>query len=252
LNIPTCANWTQTGAASAGNPNGTAGPGLGSLAGAASMFIDNNFNLYISDRDNNRIVKYYPNATVGVIVAGNGTAGNDPSELNGPKGVAVDQYGSIVVADSNNYRIQKFLVNSTVGITLASNTSFNPLGQMRDLHIDLNNNIYVTDSDNNQVVKYIPFSAIGIVVAGGAPAGSALNQLRNPFGNFVDNSGTIYVADDGNQRILKFPSGSLNGTIVAGINYTAGANLNELNGPISVTVDNNGYVKIYLFNLTEI
>jgi sugar lactone lactonase YvrE len=251
LNIPTCANWTQTGAASAGNPNGTAGPGLGSLAGAASMFIDNDYNIYISDRDNNRIVKYYPNATVGVIVAGNGTAGNDPSELNGPKGVAVDQYGSIVVADSNNYRIQKFLVNSTVGITLASNTSFNPLGQMRDLHIDLNNNIYVTDSDNNQVAKYIPFSSIGIILAGGTPAGTALYQLKTPFGNFVDNSGTLYVADDGNQRVLKFLPGSMNGTIVAGINNTAGANLSQLHSPISVSVDNNGYVNIRLLDLTK-
>jgi sugar lactone lactonase YvrE len=96
----------------AGNQNGTLGSDLSSLSSPASIFVDNYNNLYIADRDNNRIVEYYPNTTVGVIVAGNGTAGNDPSELNGPKGVAVDQYGSIVVADSNNYRIQKFLVNS--------------------------------------------------------------------------------------------------------------------------------------------
>jgi hypothetical protein len=63
---------------------------------------------------------------------------------------------------------------------LASNTSFNPLGQMRDLHIDVNNNIYITDSDYNQVAKYIPYSSIGIPIAGGGAAGSGTNQLSSP------------------------------------------------------------------------
>ena len=217
------------------------GSDLGSLSAPVSIFIDNNDILYVADRDNNRVTKYYQNSSIGILVAGNGTAGSDPSQLRGLKGVAIDQYGAIIVADSDNYRIQKFSVNSTIGITLASNTSVNPLGQMRDLHIDINNNIYVTDSDYNQVVKYIPFSSLGIVVAGGGPAGSGANQLSNPFGNFIDPNGTLYVADLSNQRIMKYQPGSLNGTIVAG-NGTVGSAPNQLSGPSAVVVDNNGYV----------
>ncbi|CAF5112843.1 unnamed protein product, partial [Rotaria sp. Silwood1] len=159
LNIPTCATWQENGTTTSGNQNGSIGYDLSSLSGPVSIFIDNDDVLYVCDRDNSRILKLYSNSTTGVMVAGNGTVGNETNQLSGPKGVAVDQYGNIIVADSNNYRIQKFLPNSTIGITLASNTSYSPLGQMRDLHIDVNNNIYVTDSDNNQVVKYIPYSS---------------------------------------------------------------------------------------------
>ncbi|CAF3503492.1 unnamed protein product [Rotaria sp. Silwood1] len=242
LNIPTCATWNENGTTVSGNQNGSIGYDLGSLNYPVSIFIDNDDILYVCDRDNSRILKLYPNSSTAVIVAGNGTAGNESNQLRGPKGVAVDQYGAIIVADSDNYRIQKFLPNSTIGITLASNTSYNPLGQMRDLHIDVNNNIYVTDSDNNQVVKYIPYSSIGIVLAGGGPSGAGLNQLFSPFGNFMDANNSLYVADSGNHRVLKYLPGSLNGTIVAG-NGTAGASLYQLYLPRSVIVDNNGVVK---------
>ena len=240
LTIPTCATWNQTGTTMAGNQNGTLGSDLSSLFYPVSIFVDNNDTLYIADRDNHRILKFYPNSRTGIIVAGNGTPGNEPNQLRGTKGVAVDQYGAIIVADSDNYRIQRVPLNSTIGTTLAYNSSVSPLGQMRDLHIDVNNNIYVTDSDNNQVVKYIPYSSIGIVLAGGGPSGSATNQLSNPFGNFIDANGTLYVADQANHRVLKYYSGSLNGIIVAGINGTPGSNLSQLAGPISIIVDNNG------------
>ncbi|CAF4959023.1 unnamed protein product [Rotaria sp. Silwood1] len=243
LNIPTCATWQENGTTTSGNQNGSIGYDLSSLSGPVSIFIDNDDVLYVCDRDNSRILKLYSNSTTGVMVAGNGTVGNETNQLSGPKGVAVDQYGNIIVADSNNYRIQKFLPNSTIGITLASNTSYSPLGQMRDLHIDVNNNIYVTDSDNNQVVKYIPYSSIGIVLAGGGPSGSGLDQLFSPFGNFMDANNSLYVADSGNHRVLKYLPGSLNGTIVAG-NGTAGSSLYQLNFPRSIIVDNNGYIYV--------
>jgi hypothetical protein len=67
----------------------------------------------------------------------------------------------------------------------------------------------------------------------------------------MDSNGTLYVADDGNQRVLKYPSGSLNGILVAGINGSAGSSLSQLNGPISIVVDNNGYVKTHLLNCRE-
>ena len=240
LNIPTCATWSVNGTTVAGNNNGSFGSDLRSLYYPVSLFVDNSDVLYIADRDNNRVMRFNPNSSTGIVVAGNGTPGDAPNLLRGLKGIAIDQYGSIIVADSDNYRIQKFLQNSTVGTTLATNASFNALGQMRDLHIDVNNNICVTDSDYNQVVKYIPFSSIGTVIAGGGPAGSASNQLNVPFGNYIDANGTLYVADYGNHRVLKYLPGSLNGILVAGVNSTPGTALNLLSSPISIVVDNNG------------
>jgi sugar lactone lactonase YvrE len=243
LTIPTCATWNQTGITVAGNANGTLGSDSRSLWYPVSIFVDNNGTLYICDRDNNRIMKYYANATSGLDVAGNLTAGSSSSQLNSPKGVAVDQYGAIIVGDSSNYRIQKFPVGSTVGTTIAINSSLNPLGQTRDLHIDVNNNIYVTDSDYSRILKFYPYNGIGVILAPTNGSGSGANQLLTPYGNFIDGNQTLYVADRGNHRIQMWLVGATSGTTVAGVTGIPGSNLTLLNSPNAVIVDNNGYVR---------
>ncbi|CAF4908091.1 unnamed protein product, partial [Rotaria magnacalcarata] len=47
----------------------------------------------------------------------------------------------------------------------------------------------------------------GIAVAGGQDQGSALTQLHNPRGIFVDTLGTLYVADWGNHRVMRWTQG---------------------------------------------
>ncbi|CAF3606022.1 unnamed protein product [Rotaria sp. Silwood1] len=188
-------------------------------------------------------MKYYANATIGIVVAGNLTAGNSSTQLNSPKGVAVDQYGSVIVADSSNYRIQQFVSGSMIGITLASNSSVNLLGQVRDLHIDVNNNIYITDSDHSQVVKYYPYNSIGVVLAPTNGTGSGANQLSAPYGNFIDGNGALYIADAGNHRVQMWPAGATTGITVAGITGSPGSNSSQLRNPYSIIVDNNGLLR---------
>ena len=242
LQIPTCAIWNQTGITVAGNTNGTAGSDAGSLRTTVSIFIDNNYTLYVCDRDNNRIMKYDVNATTGIVVAGTGSLGNGPTELNSPRGVAVDQMGAIIVADTLNYRIQQFPSGSLIGTTVAMNSSTNLLGQMRDLHIDVNNGIYITDSDYSRIVKYYPNNGVGVILAGSSGPGSAADQLLQPFGNFMAGNQTLYIADYGNHRIQKWPAGATSGITVAGVTGSAGSSLAQLKNPIAIAVDNNGYV----------
>jgi sugar lactone lactonase YvrE len=207
-----------------------------------SIFIDNNYTLYVCDRENQRIVKYVVNTTTGVVVAGNGTMGNSPTQLNEPKGVAVDQMGAIIVADSSNYRIQRFPLGTIVGTTIAINSSANLLGQTRDLHIDVNNGIYVTDSDYSRIVKFYPNNGIGVILAGASGQGSRADQFNQPYGNFIDGNETLFVADYGNDRVQMWLAGATNGTTVAGITGSPGSNLTQLNKPRAVVLDNNGYV----------
>jgi sugar lactone lactonase YvrE len=207
-----------------------------------SIFIDNNYTLYVCDRDNDRILKYVVNATTGIVAAGDGTSGNSPTRLNSPKGVAVDQMGDIIVGDSSNYRIQQFPLGSTVGITVAINSSVNILGQTRDLHIDVDNVIYVTDSDYSRIVKFYPYNGIGVILAGSSGPGSGPDQFNQPYGNFIDGNQTLFVADYGNDRVQMWTAGATNGTTVAGITSSSGSTLAKLNNPRAVVVDNNGYV----------
>jgi gliding motility-associated-like protein len=87
------------------------------------------------------------------------------------------------------------------------------------------------------------------VVAGGNGTGNALNQFNNPYSIFLDKAGNVFVADQNNNRILKFLPGSnssTNGIVVAG--GTSGANGGsgpaQLNTPMSVFVDDAGYIYV--------
>lgn len=240
LQIPKCATWNQTGITVAGRPGGAFGSALNQLDGPVSIFVDNNYTLYIADRDNNRIMKYYDGASSGIIVAGNGTAGSSSTQLNSPKGVAVDQSGAILVGDGFNYRIQRFPFGSISATTESINSSTNLLGDTRDLYIDVNNNIYVTDSSYNRVVKYAPNSGIGVILAGNNGQGSAMNQLSTPYGSFMGPNQTLFVADSDNHRIQMWSAGATTGQTVAGVSGSSGSGLLRLDGPRSVILDNNG------------
>jgi sugar lactone lactonase YvrE len=87
--------------------------------------------------------------------------------------------------------------------------------------------------------------SIGVLIAGGHGQGSALNQLNNPMGIYLDqvNSSIIYIADTNNNRIIMWVIGESNGTIVAGGNGVGSA-LNQLNSPRNVISDTLGYLYI--------
>ncbi|CAF1405684.1 unnamed protein product [Adineta ricciae] len=108
-------------------------------------------------------------------------------------------------------------------------------------------------------INQIKWKKNGTPIAGGHGSGSDLNQLRQPQGLFVDNDNTIYIVDYQNHRIVQWKSADTeknevrrwtegedansNGTIVAGGN-DAGNNLNQLNSPSSIFVDENYSVYI--------
>lgn len=80
------------------------------------------------------------------------------------------------------------------------------------------------------------WSCNGLTVAAGNGSGNKLNQLKEPWGLFVDDDQTVYVADTFNDRIVAWSSKSTNGRVVAG--GTEGGNqLNQLKAPLDVIVD---------------
>lgn len=63
---------TRIGVTVAGKANGIGNSTLDSLQSPNSLIVDTNYNMFISDQNNNRVMYWENNALNGTIVAGNG------------------------------------------------------------------------------------------------------------------------------------------------------------------------------------
>ncbi|CAF1515039.1 unnamed protein product, partial [Rotaria sordida] len=107
------------------------------------------------------------------------------------------------------------------------------------------NNLYVSSAYTHTVTR-IPSDSSngnnGIVVAGNGIYGSEPEELRDPWGIFVDDARTVYVADFGNHRIQKWAIEASFGITVAGNGMCDINSLSQICSPISVIVDLNRYI----------
>ena len=76
----------------------------------------------------------------------------------------------------------------------------------------------------------------GITIAGGHGYGKTLNQLRCPYGLYVDVDQTTFITDLGNYRIVKWKCGATCGRVVADGNEP-GNRTDQLKEPSGVIVD---------------
>jgi len=193
-----------------------------------AVAVDISGNLYIVDKDNNRIRKV---DTAGIIstVAGNGTAGFSgdggpaaAAQLNTPYGVAVDSTGNLYIADQYNQRIRKVSTNGIITTVAGSGA----------LEIDVYGRGYVRGG----------FSGDG---------GSATNaQLNTPLDVTVDNIGNLYISEYYNHRIRKIDTNGIISTFAGSgaVNASYGgfsgdggpATSAQLNIPWGVSFDSNG------------
>ena len=169
---------------------GTADVGDGAAATAAQLrspfgvAVDGSGNVYIADRDNDRIRKVDTSTGNISTVAGTGTPGFSgdgaaaaSAQLNGPYGAAVDGSGNLYIADTFNNRIRK-VDASTGNISTVAGT--------------------------------------GAADYSGDGAAAAEAQLNSPRGVAVDGSGNLYIADWLNRRIRKVTASTGNISTVAG------------------------------------
>ena len=66
-----------------------------------------------------------------------------------------------------------------------------------------------------------------MIYAGTGTSGSALNELKNPTGLYMDLNHNLYITDQGNCRIMTYAYNANSGTMVAGTGI-CGANLTQL------------------------
>ena len=150
---------------------GQAASGITNDSGASARFntptglaIDSAGNLYVADKNNHRIRKVTPQASVSTLAGS--TAGftdntGTAAQFSSPVGIAVDSTGTVYVADTGNHRIR-------------------------------------TVSSSGVVTTFVGLSSSGN--ANGTPSQA---QFSSPYSITVGTTGVFYVADYGNHRIRK-------------------------------------------------
>jgi sugar lactone lactonase YvrE len=223
------------------------------LDNPAGVFVDGSGNIYIADKNNNRIRKVDGGTGIITTVAGNGSVGNgehglDPPQLatdvplGSPVSVFVDSSGDLYFSDYNYHRIRKVdgvtkYITTVAGSATESDenggeySGDNGPATSAELYwpngidVDASGNIYIADSENHCIRKVDAASGKISTVAGNNPAGAGDSgdggpaisaQLNTPAGVFVDASGNIYIADYENHRIKKVDAASGKISNVAG------------------------------------
>jgi sugar lactone lactonase YvrE len=178
---------------------------------------------YISDRLNDRVVKWVAGLTVdGTGVSGVKVAGSHKclsssgmncaglEMLDDPEGLYVDASSSIVyVVDSGNHRVVSWSPGASRGELIAGTGVRGQGGDQLDtptgIAVDWTGAFYIADTNNHRVVRWELGESTGRVVAGltGIP-GSGLEHLYNPSDVELDMAGNLYVADTSNHRVVKW------------------------------------------------
>jgi trimeric autotransporter adhesin len=269
----------------AGNGNtGFAGDGSNALLASFNLpfcvFADKQGNVFIDDRNNNRIRKV--DAVTGIIttVAGTGVLGSTGdgglavnAALSSPTCIYMDNNGNLFIADFFTPKIRK--VDQAGFITAVAGSGIN--GFAGDggsalsaqfapgmcIYIDSLNDMFIADGGNQRIRRVDAANNIVMTIAGtgvnpaadGNVATSA--GLNNPIGVCFDRSNNMYITDrthrvrkvDAATAIINTVAG--NGT--AGFSGDGGSAVNaQLNGPYFSCVDTAGNILIADYNNSRI
>ncbi|MEK7475414.1 MAG: kelch repeat-containing protein [Candidatus Coatesbacteria bacterium] len=200
---------------------------VANVSGTDGVALDPAGNLFIADRDNNRIRKV--DATTGLIstVAGTGTYGYNgdgilatAAQLRYPSGIAIFS-GNLYITDNASHRIRKVVLASGLISTVAGTGTggYNTdgvaattaqLNWPNGVALDAVGNLYIADGQNHRVRKVDAVSGLISTVAGtgttvyngeGIPATTA--GLNVPCGIHLDPAGNLYVGEYFANRIRR-------------------------------------------------
>jgi DNA-binding beta-propeller fold protein YncE len=238
---------------------GALGKVPGALDGPENVSVDLRGEVYVADRDNNRIQKFSSTgALLGVLGrnGGDGSAGKNDGEFNRPRGVATDGLGDVYVADTGNNRIERFSPDARFLAKWGRNGGDGSAGlgpgefnDPRGVATDGAGNVYVADHGNNRVQKFSPdghFIAKWGRNGGDGSAGTGNGEFHLPRGLAVDRAGDVFVADKSNNRIQEFTS---DGHFTRrwgrnGGDGSPGTGNGEFRIPYSIAVDPSGRVYV--------
>lgn len=197
------------------------------------LFVDTNNTLYVANRASDR---------VHILLEGQSVpTRNITVGLNSPYSVFATAAGDILIDNGfTNFRVDKWRANAING----SSVAYVP-GSCYGLFVDITDTLYCSMYSEHQVAakSLNSVSNLWTFAAGTdcAVAGSGSNELRNPWGIFVDLNLNLYIADCGNDRVQLFFSRQVTATTVAG---NGAPDTISLNCPTDILLDADGYLFI--------
>jgi sugar lactone lactonase YvrE len=193
--------WTDPNTWGINSIFGSAGSGDGQFNGPIGIVRDSLGNLYVVDRENDRVQKF---DSEGTFITKWGTSGAGDGQFTWPNYIAIDSGDNLYVGDTTANRIQKFdsdgIYITKWGSTGSGDGEFTNL---QGLAVDSLDNIYVSDGDNDRIQK---FDSDGNFISEFGTSGTAEGDLDYPTGIALDSSDNIYIAEYTNRRISKFAS----------------------------------------------
>jgi tripartite motif-containing protein 71 len=228
----------------------------------AGVAVDASGNQYLTDWNNNRVIKLDSSGhqlwAVGANNAG-GQSGTGNDQFNHPYELRLSPDGTkLYVADGFNDRIEE--LNTSDGSVVTSwgtrGTGASQFNLDAGLGIDpINGDVYVADYHQNRIEEFDPngnfMAMFGYGVSDGVTnafqvctsschvgfAGGGNGQFSGPIGIAVDSSHNVYVADNGNNRVQKLGPAPT-------FTYATQSASGLLNQPYGVAFDGSGNVLV--------
>ncbi len=125
----------------------------------SGVSVDREKNVYMSESDRHRVVKWSPYTNTSTIVAGKtNTSGSTSALFDHPQGIHVTRDGSAVyVADMWNNRIQKWPKDAREGFTVAGNNTeqFSSICYRGRMNNDRIISCFIILISNNSIINII-------------------------------------------------------------------------------------------------
>ncbi len=208
------------------------------------LALDRDGNLYVSDAQDNWVVRY-PGGVPGSPIP-LATSGSGAGHVNNPNGLAIDCRMNLYIADTGNNRILRIetadaaMIPNAGTVVAGSGAGLNPaqVTAPQGVAVDNAGDLYVADAGNDRVllVPSAPLPGAGTALC---TAGTLLGQVDGPEGVTIAafiagplaGASTLVVSDTLNSRIqethlpvgawmlLPPPAGGGPGTAVGKFNY---------------------------------
>jgi RHS repeat-associated protein len=203
---------------------GSAGSGDGQFNHPADVAVDDNGDMFVLDRGNDRVQEF--NET-GEYVRQFGSEGSGSGELRNPDGLAVNSEDDVWVLDTGNRRIEEFNEDGELMRTAGSGM----IESAEGIAVDRKGEVWVSATYEGHLVV---FNSDGEYSKTVGSEGSGPGQFDEPEGLAVDANGHVWVAEWDNNRVQELgETGEYLGQF-----GSAGAGVGEISRPYGIAADN--------------